>query len=199
MPAPLTHVPPVAVILSLTGLAVWAEGLYFLGIGAKPRTGLGVPPQPAGAAAVPKPLSDPLRAVGMIMFIAGLSDLVQTVYVISSKPLGTPDTVILAGMLAIPSGWFTYLGISQVLELDMRPVGNVAVAVALVPLFWWNFFSDSRMIQSDLIVWGLAFLAATAHSYGFLPNRVFGGWLVLVSLYAFFLQPVLWALGHPLP
>jgi hypothetical protein len=193
MPTALTEVPPVAVVLSLTGLAVWGEGLYFLGLGAKPKQE-NVP----AAATVSRPLSHPLRAVGMIMFIAGLSDLVQTVYIISSKPLGTPDTVILAGMLAIPSGWFTYLGISQVLDLDMRPVGNVAIAVALVPLFWWKFFSDSRIIQSDLIVWGLAFLAVAAHAYGLLPNRVLGGWLVIVALYAFFLQPVIWALGHPL-
>jgi hypothetical protein len=190
---PLTAVPPVAIILSLTGLAVWAEGLYFLGLGAKPKRGS------VDAATGLRPLTDPLRAVGMIMFIAGLSDLVQTTYIISAKPLGTPDTVILAGMLAIPSGWFTYLGISQLLDLDTRPVGNVAIAVGLVPMFWWNFFSDSRMIQSDLIVWGLAFLSAAAHAYGLLPNRIFGAWLVIVALYAFFLQPVLWALGHPLP
>ncbi|MGH7728290.1 MAG: hypothetical protein ACREM2_05820 [Vulcanimicrobiaceae bacterium] len=135
----------------------------------------------------------------MIMFIAGLSDIGQTIYIITAKPLGTPDTVILAGMLAIPSGWFTMLGICQLLDLDLHAVANVAIPVALVPMLWWNFFSDSTMIRSDLIVWGLAFLATAFHVYGFLPARPFGAWLVFVSIYAFFLQPVLWALGYSLP
>ncbi|HET8700492.1 MAG TPA: hypothetical protein VFL97_02355 [Nitrococcus sp.] len=245
--SPLTSVPPVAVVLSLTGLAVWAEGLYFLGLGAKPKTSLGhgkygqapatakgresrtvarghgMPPEanplasaelmadgssaaaaasmpyPDSAAAAPRRLSDPVRAVGMIMFIAGLSDLVQMTYIMVSKPLETPETTILASMVAIPAGWFTYLGISQLLDLDMRPVGNVAIAVGLVPLLWWNFFAGSVMIQADLAIWGLAFLACAAHSYGLLPNKVLGAYLVFVACSAFFLQPAMWALGHPLP
>ncbi len=201
----LTQVPPVTVILAGTGLAVWAEGLYFLGVGAEPapigvrETGRGGAPATAGGPGTALAGPNPIRAVGWIMFIAGLSDLVQTLYVMTAKPLGTPETTVLAGMLTIPSAWFCFLGIAQIRGLDMRVVGNVAIPVALVPLFWWNFFSDSRMIQADLIIWGIAFLSVTFHSYGYLPNRVLGGWLVLVAAFAFFLQPVLWALGYPLP
>lgn len=235
----LTHVPPVAVLLSVTGLAVWAEGLYFLGLGAKPKghlghgtygkvpvtangresrtvaRGHGMPPDAnplaeaelmmadgssASAPAAPAPrLTDPIRAVGMIMFIAGLMDLSQVIYIITGEHIESPVTTTLASMVVIPSAWFCYLGISQILNLDMRPVGNVAIAVGLVPLAWWPFFGESSMIQADLIIWGLAFLACAAHAYGKLPNKVLGGYLTFVALSAFFLQPSLWALSYPLP
>lgn len=218
----LTGVPPVAALLSITGLAVWAEGLYFLGAGAKPKDhlghgttpppsvarGSGVPPDAyakadAGAAAaatarIPR-LTDPIRAVGMIMFIAGLMDLAMVLYIITGEHIESPVTTTLAAMVTIPAAWFCYLGISQVLNLDMRPVGNVAIPVGLVPLAWWNFFGDSVMIQADLIIWGLAFLACAAHSYGKLPNKVLGSWLTFVAIFAFFLQPAMWALSIPLP
>lgn len=102
-------------------------------------------------------------------------------------------------MVVIPAAWFCYLGISQLLNLDMRPVANVAIAVGLVPLAWWPFFGTSVMFQADLIIWGLAFLACAVHGYGKLPNKVLGGYLVFVSITAFFLQPALWALSIPLP
>lgn len=81
---------------------MWAEGLYFLGLGAKPKDhlghgatptpsvarGSGAPPDAyaktdAGAAAAatlrsPR-LTDPIRAVGMMMFIAGLMDLAMVI------------------------------------------------------------------------------------------------------------------------
>lgn len=240
MPAnALTHVPPVAVLLAVTGLAVWAEGLYFVGFGSKPKIhlghgewppdvpapgkdratrsvarGSGAPPydqEMAGADAMPgtdaavakaRPiprLTDPVRAVGMIMFIAGLVDISQVIYIITGHPLETPKTTILASMVVIPAAWFTFLGMSQILNLDTRPVGNVAIPVALVPFLWWNFFSDSKMIQADLIIWGLAFLACAVHAYGKLPDKVLGSYLIFVSIFAFFLQPSMWALGYPLP
>lgn len=256
----LVHVPPVAALLTVTGLAVWAEGLYFLGVGAKPKdpldheaapqsanhsaagahhsphsaeaqlgfigvapeagtlhgshdmarsyasspamAGIGATVDTAAAAAAVRPahrLKNPERTVGMIMFIAGLMDLIMVMYIITGKPLENPVTTTLASMVIMPAAWFCYLGISQVLELDLRSVGNVAIPVGLVPLVWWNFFGESVMIQADLIIWGVAFLACAAHAHGKLSNKVLGAYLVFVAIFAFFLQPSMWALSIPLP
>lgn len=224
-------VPPVAPLLAVTGLAVWAEGLYFLGAGSKPRhhlghgmtptpaehaspsvaRGAGAPPDTqvkagatdaaAAAAPVQQPprLTDPVRAVGMIMFIAGIMDLITVWYIISGEPIETPVTTVLASMVVIPAAWFCYLGISQVLNLDMRPVGNVAVPVGLVPILFWQFFSTSIMIQIDLWIWGIAFWLCTIHSYGKLPDKVLGAYLVFTAIVAFFLQPVMWSWGIRFP
>ena len=81
----MTTLPPITIILFLTGIAVLVEGVYHLGIDAESVPGGG----PGTAAAGPLPV----RAVRWIMLLAGLSDFVQAFYIMATKPPGTPDTV----------------------------------------------------------------------------------------------------------
>ncbi len=203
----MTTLPPVTIILFLTGIAVWVEGVYHLGIDAEPVPG-GIPATdrfgsmrataggPGTAMAGPLPV----RAVGWIMLLAGLSDFVQAFYIMAAKPLGTPETVRLGGLVAIYAGFFTFLGIAQILGLDMRVVGDAAIPVGIVPLVYIPlFFADSWMMRSIIVIWGIAFIATWAHTHNWLSARIFGAYLVLVAIFTFFLPPALLALGHPLP
>jgi len=198
-----TVVPPVTIILTLTGLAVWVEGMYFLGLmpynPANKGTGSGHDPD--GAAIDPniKPWSHPRRAAGTLMLIAGISDMIQMYHIMGGADLETAKTVILCGMLAYPCGWFTYLGFAQVFNLDMRAVGYAAIPVGLVPLAWLPFFSDSWMFQADLFIWGLAFLAvAFHHAFTLISDKALGAYITFVAVFAFFLQPALYGYGHGL-
>ena len=91
------------------------------------------------------------------------------------------------------------LGITEIIGLDLRQVGNLAVPVAIVPLFWWDFLSGTWMLQSILIVWAVAFLAITATTYGKLGAKELGGILVGVATYSFWLPVIIMALGENIP
>jgi hypothetical protein len=174
-------VPPITVIFVVSGLAVWLNGLAFLGIGAK--------------AADDGP--DPLKTVGWVTLLAGIVDSVQAALIIATKPeaAGIP----LAGIVTFYATFFVALGLVLIKGLDLRPVGNLAIAVAIVPLFWWKFFDGSWMLQSILVVWLVAFLSVAATTYGRLPGKVLGAILTLTSLYTFLTPAALLALGKSIP
>jgi len=177
--------PPITVVFVITGIAVWLNGLYFLGIGAKPKEGG----------------PDPLLTVGWVTLVAGVVDLVNAVWIIQ-KLFGTDasDTgVRLAGLITFYGIFFVALGASIVRGLDLRPVGNLAVVVAIVPLFWWSFFDGSWMFQSILVVWVASFLGVTALTYGRVKAEIAGVLLVGTSLYTFLLPAAILATGHTIP
>jgi hypothetical protein len=177
--------PPITVVFVITGLVVWMNGLAFLGIGSKPQ---GDGP-------------NPLITVGWVTLIAGIVDLVNAVWIIQKLFGGdASDTgVRLAGLVTFYGTFFVALGIALVKGLDLRPIGNLAVAVAIVPLFWWKFFDGSWMFQSILIVWVAAFLGVTALTYGKLKAEIGGAVLVGTAIYTFLLPAAILATGHAIP
>jgi hypothetical protein len=174
-------VPPITVIFVVSGLAVWLNGLAFLGIGAKPA----------------EDGPNPLTSVGWVTALAGIVDLLQAAVIIAVAPPATG--IPLAGIVTFYGTFFTALGVTLVKGLDLRPVGNLAVAVAIVPLLWWKFFDGSWMLHSILVVWLVAFLAVAATTYGKLPGKVLGVILTLTSLYTFLTPAALLALGKSIP
>jgi hypothetical protein len=174
--------PPITIVFFLTGIAVWANALYFLGIGADKQEG--------GA--------DPLKSVGWISLIAGLSNFGQAIYIMAARPLGDAS-VLLGGLVIFYAAFFTFLGITEVLGLDLRVLGNVSAAVAIVPLFYWDFFAGGWMFRSILVVWAVVFLAITATTYGKLQPKVTGSMLVGTAVYTFWVPAAILALGNKIP
>lgn len=171
--------PPITLVFIGTGLAAWLNGLYFLGVGSDKEEG--------GA--------DPLVSVGWVSLVAGLVDLVSASYILT---LGD-GAIVLGGLIVFYGMFFTLLGITEIKGLDLRQVGNLAIPVAIVPLFWWDFFSGGWMFRSILIVWFVAFLAIAATTYGRLQAKPLGAILVGVAVYTFWIPIVILALGNSIP
>lgn len=177
--------PPITVVFIASGLAVWLNALFFLGVGAS-RSG---PDRP-----------DPLISVGWVSLAAGIVDLVSANYILAARPAPLGDAaVVLAGLVVFYGIFFVALGITEIKGLDLRPVGNLAFAVAIVPLFWWNFFEGGWMFRSILIVWLFAFLAIAGTTYGKLPGRGLGLVLLGTATYTFFAPVALLATGRVIP
>ena len=177
--------PPITVVFVVTGLAVWVNGLAFLGIGAKQDEG-----QPS-----------PLVTVGWITLTAGIVDLVNAVWIIQKLFGGdTGDVgVRLGGLIAFYALFFVALGAALIKGLDLKPIGNLAIGVALVPLAWWSFFDGGWMFKSILAFWVVSFGAVAAVTYGKLAARPLGVVLVATSLYTFLLPAAILGSGHSIP
>jgi hypothetical protein len=176
--------PPITIVFISTGLVVWLNALYFLGVGAKKQEGT----------------PDPLVSVGWATLIVGLLNLFQASYIMWVRPEPLGDAaVILAGLVVFYGAFFSLLGITEIKGLDLRVVGNLAVAVAIVPLFWWDFFDGSWMFQSILIVWLGAFLAVAATTYGKLEGKILGLVLLGTAIYTFWTPAIILALGNEIP
>lgn len=177
--------PPITVMFVITGLAVWLNGLAFLGVGAKQEDGA----------------PSPLVTVGWVTLIAGIVDLVNAVWII--QKLFTSDAsdtgVRLAGLVTFYGIFFVALGVTLIKGLDLKPIANLAIGVALVPLAWWSFFAGSWMFQSILIVWVAAFLSVAAHIYGRFAAPALGAVLIGTSIYTFLLPAALLGAGHAIP
>lgn len=168
--------PPIAIVFFLTGIAVWANALYFLGVASRPADGG----------------SDPVRAVGWITLIAGISNFWQV------SQIGQADN-LLGGLVVFYAAFFTFLGITEILGLDLRIVGHVAIAVALVPLVYWEALAGGWMLRSILVVWALVFLAIAATTYGRLGARVLGVLLLITAVYTFWIPASILAMGNAIP
>ncbi len=171
--------PPISLVFIGTGLAVWLNGLYFLGIGSDKQEGSG----------------DPLTSVGWASLVAGIVNLASGWYILT---LGD-GLIVLAGLITFYGLFFVLLGITEIAGLDLRVVGNMAVAVAIVPLFWWDFFAGGWMFRSFLLVWVVAFLAITMTTYGRLEAKNLGAILVGTAIYTFWVPIIILALGNTIP
>jgi hypothetical protein len=174
--------PPITIVFFVSGIAVWANAMYFLGVGADRKEG--------GA--------DPLRSVGWVTLTAGIVDFVQASAIMSNQLAGDAS-ILLGGLVAIYATFFTFLGITEVLGLDLRPLGNVCIAIALVPLFYFDFFTGSWMFQSILVVWAVVFLAIAGTTYGKVQPKLLAVLLFVTAIYTFWTPAVLLALGEEIP
>jgi hypothetical protein len=91
------------------------------------------------------------------------------------------------------------LGIKEIHGLDLRPLGNVAVAVALVPPPYWQVFSGGWTFRSVLAVWMIAFLSVGATTYGKLNSKLLGAILIGTAIYTFWLPAWILATGNTIP
>ena len=158
--------PPITMVFILTGLAVFTQAMFFLGIGASAEEGK----------------KSPIIPVGYISVLAGIVNLVVGVYITGFYGL-----------------FFIALGLAEILGLDLRVIGNLAIPTAILPLFWINFFSGSTTFTLILIWWTIAFLSITLTTYGKLQARALGVILMLTAVFTFFLVPVFFVMGWNLP
>ncbi|GAY08872.1 hypothetical protein [Pseudonocardia sp. N23] len=184
--------PPIILVFTVTGSALFVISAFFLGWGAKADD--------AG--------SNPLKTVGAIATAAGIVDLLSALYIVTRSTVPAAAGVwpsaaaadaaaaanaplLIGGLVGFYGLFFTSVGLAAFLGMDLRPIANLAIPVALVPLAWLPVFSGSIFFQSTLIVWVVAFLSVTATVYGKLPAKALGAILLLTALYTFFLPVIL--------
>jgi uncharacterized membrane protein len=164
---------PITMVFIITGLAVFTQAMFFLGIGASAEEGK----------------KSPIIPVGYISVIAGIVNLVVGLYITVVRPIDDDPSLLLAGLIGFYGLFFLALGLAEILSLDLRVVGNLAIPTAIVPLFWISFFSDTQWTLI-LIWWVITFLAITLTTYGKLQARVLGIILMITAIFTFFLVPV---------
>ena len=174
---------PITMVFIITGLAVFTQAMFFLGIGASAEEGK----------------KSPIIPVGYISVIAGIVNLVVGLYITVVRPIDDDPSLLLAGLIGFYGLFFLALGLAEILSLDLRVVGNLAIPTAIVPLFWINFFAGSTTFTLILIWWVVTFLAITMSTYGKLQARVLGIILMLTAIFTFFLVPVFLVMGWNLP
>ncbi|HBK38764.1 MAG: hypothetical protein ABF312_08175 [Candidatus Nanopelagicales bacterium] len=164
---------PITMVFIITGLAVFTQAMFFLGIGASAEEGK----------------KSPIVPVGYISVIAGIINLVVGLYITVVRPLDADPSLLLAGLIGFYGLFFLALGLAEILDMDLRVIGNLAIPTAILPLFWINFFSDTQWTLI-LIWWVVTFLAITLTTYGKLQARVLGIILMITAIFTFFLVPV---------
>ena len=174
--------PPITIVFIATGLVVWLNALYFLGVGADQKEGG----------------SNPLVGIGHASFVVGLLNLVQAVYIMWARPLDDAS-VVLAGLIVFYGLFFVVLGKAEMEGWDLRVVGNLAVPVAILPLFWWDALPGEWMLRSILIVWLVAFLSVAATTYGKLQAKILGLVLAATAIYTFWVPALILATGNDIP
>ena len=145
---------PITMVFIITGLAVFTQAMFFLGIGASAEEGK----------------KSPIIPVGYISVIAGIVNLVVGLYITVVRPIDDDPSLLLAGLIGFYGLFFLALGLAEILSLDLRVVGNLAIPTAIVPLFWINFFAGSTTFT-----------------------------LMLTAIFTFFLVPVFLVMGWNLP
>lgn len=175
--------PPITIVFIATGLIVWLNALYFLGVGADEKEGS----------------ANPLVSIGHMSWVVGLLNLVQAVYIMWARPLGDEGSVQVAGLVVFYGLFFVLLGQSEAKGWDLRQVGNLAVPVAILPLFWWNALPGDWMMRSILIVWVIAFGSVALTTYGKLQPKALGGILAVTAVYTFWVPALILATGNSIP
>ena len=174
---PLTNPLPLTLLLSCLGLAAWANGMFFLGIGDKPADG--------GA--------HPVKTVGVISLVAGLAAFVNVAYMIF---VVGGNGVAVAALASVYALFFTALGLTAAWGLDLKPIANICLPIAVISLpFITKFFDHDALFQSIMVVWTVAFLAIWATVYGRFQARWLGWILVFTAIWTFFLPDLRIALG----
>ncbi len=174
---PLENPLPLTLLLVTFGLAAWANGFFFLGIGDKPAEGG----------------QHPVRTVGVISLVAGLAGFVNVAYMIF---VVGGNGVAVAALASFYAFFFTTLGLTAIWQFDLKPIANICLPIAVGSLpFITKFFDGDLLFQSTMVVWTIAFLAIWAVVYGHLQARWLGWILVITSVWTFFLPALRIALG----
>ncbi len=173
--------PPITIVFIATGLVVWLNALYFLGVGADDQNG-----------------SKPLVGIGHATLVVGLLNLVQAVYIMWARPLDDAS-VVLAGLVVFYGLFFVVLGKAESTGGDLRVVGNLAVPVAILPLFWWDALPGDWMLRSILIVWLVAFGSVALTTYGKMQAKLLGLILAGTAIYTFWVPALILATGNEIP
>jgi hypothetical protein len=174
---PLVSPLPLTILLVALGLAAWANAMFFLGVGAEPAEG-GQPP---------------VRTVGVITLVAGIAAFVNVGYMIF---IVGGNGVAVAALATLYALFFTALGIAELWGLDLKPIANICLPIAVGSLFFiTKFFDGDVLFQSIMVVWTVAFAAVWATVYGKLPAKTLGAILTFTSVWTFFLPALRIALG----
>jgi hypothetical protein len=174
---PLVSPLPLTLLLVAAGLAAWANGMYFLGIGATPAEGS----------------ANPAKTVGAISLVAGIVMFVNVGYMIF---IVGGNGVAVAALATLYAAFFTTLGISLVWGLDLRPIANICLPIAVGSLpFITKFFDKDLLFQSIMVVWTVAFLAIFATVYGKFQAKWLGWILLVTAVWTFFLPALRIAMG----
>ncbi len=160
----------VAVVFFTFGLGAWVIGLYLVGMGANPT----------------EEGSDPLVTVGWIEVIVGLI-LATQVFILVQQAGGDAGILTLAGLVLLFAVFFTAFGVALVRGLDLRPVGNLSVAVGVLAALYVSFdlFNDTFLFQSSTIWWGIVFLLIAGFTYGKVPAKLLGVALLITAIWGF--------------
>jgi hypothetical protein len=174
---PLVSPLPLTLLLVAFGLAAWANGMYFLGIGASTAEG--------GA--------NPAKTVGVISLVAGIVGFVNVGYMIF---IVGGNGVAVAALATLYASFFTMLGFTLIWGLDLRPIANICLPIAVGSLpFITKFFDKDLLFQSIMVVWTVAFIAIFLTVYGRLQARWLGWILVITAVWTFFLPALRIAMG----
>ena len=174
---PLESPLPLTLLLVCGGLAAWANGMFFLGVGSEPADG--------GA--------HPVKTVGAISLVAGLAMFVNVAYMIF---IVGGNGVAVAALASLYALFFTALGIAEVGGLDLKPIANICIPIAVGSLFFiTKFFDHDLLFQSIMVVWTVAFAAIWATVYGKFQAKLLGWILVITAVWTFFLPALRIALG----
>jgi AmiS/UreI family transporter len=178
-----TRMLSVAVIFFTFALGAWVIGLYLIGMGAEPT----------------EEGSDPLVTVGWVEVIVGVI-LASQVFILVQQADGDALILTLAGLVLLFAVFFTSLGVALVTGSDLRPIGNLAIPVAILAALYVSFdlFNDTFLFQSSAIWWGIAFLLVAGFTYGKVSAKLLGYALVVTGLWGF-LPAVYLALDKAIP
>jgi len=175
---PLVSPLPLTLLLVAFGLAAWANGMYFLGIGASKAEGS----------------ADPAKTVGVISLVAGVVGFVNVGYMIF---IVGGNGVAVAALATLYASFFTVLGMSLIWGLDLRPVANICLPIAFGSLpFITKFFDKDLLFQSIMVVWTVAFVAIFLTVYGRFQAKWLGWILLFTAFWTFFLPALRIALGE---
>lgn len=175
--------PPITMVFVLTGLAVFVQAMFFLGVGAQADAGK----------------KSPIISAGWIALVAGIVDVIVGLYITVARPIEPDPSLLLAGLIGVYGLFFIALGLTEILDLDLRVIGNLAIPTAILPLAWLKFFSGSTLFTLIIIWWVIAFLSITLTTYGKMSPKILGVILMITALFTFFLVPVLLVLGIAIP
>ena len=174
---PLESPLPLTLLLVCGGLAAWANGMFFLGVGSEPAEG--------GA--------HPVKTVGIISLVAGIAMFVNVAWMIF---IVGGNGVAVAALATLYALFFTALGITAAGGYDLKPIANICLPIAVGSLFFiTKFFDGDLLFQSIMIVWTVAFVAIWAVVYGKLGAKTLGWILLVTAVWTFFLPALRISMG----
>ena len=172
---------PITITFMITGLIVWLNAFYFLGIAANKIDRIG----------------HPAILVGFATLVAGVLDLLESIYLMWIRPIGD-DSLPLAGFIVIYGFYFIVLGYSEMTKGDIRVVGTLSIPVGVLPFAWWNSLPGEWMLRSLLVVWLITFVMVTLTTYRKLHPQVLGSVLIGTAICTW-LPALFLATGNSIP